>query len=78
MEERGSATQHGSLSKMPNVRTSVSTQHQAQYVRFNALEIALSISGERSCAVLQGPEGTTKIDIDYGYQPNEYDDRDKV
>lgn len=30
-EGRGSATHHGALSKVPNVRTSVSTQQQAQY-----------------------------------------------
>lgn len=65
---RGWATQHGSLSRMSNARTSVSTRDQARYVRFDALEIVCLIGGERSCAVLQGPRGRTEIEIVYGYQ----------
>lgn len=64
--------------KAPNLRRSVSTQQQARYIILHALEIALSISGERSYAVLQGPKGRTKTDIDSKYQPNECDHRDKA
>lgn len=53
---------------MSNAQTSVSTQEQARYVGFYALEIAFSVGGERPRAVLQGPTGRTETEIVNGYQ----------